>query len=189
MGYESNPRSQPANFGEGAGNLPSQKLKNIQIENLTKDDFNSAVGVIYIDAPGALADAVTLNKAKEAVATFGANGILPNKGAITATTFTDAAAGSPIRPAVGEVWDIDNLLYGSIVNGSGSSNTITISLTDGTTTIAIHSLAAAGGTVTQLGNPATGAMKLRLTRQLWLTVKGSESDESICHIPYNQVAQ
>jgi len=169
--------------------LPSDKLKNIQIENLTKDEFNTASGVVYIDAPNALADAVTLNDAKLAVSTFGANGILPNKGAISVTSFTDAAPGSNLRPSVGEVWVIDDLFFGSVVNGSSSSNTITISLTDGTNTVTIHSLGAAGSATTQIGNPATGGMKLTLTNGLYLNVKGSESDESILLIPYQMTAQ
>jgi len=184
--YARNPRSKPLALNE---QLPSDKLKNIQLESLTKDQFNSASGVLYIDAPQALANAVTLNNAKQAVSTFGANGPLPNKGAITVSAFTDAAPGTDIRPGVGEVWVIDNLLYGSIVNGSSSSNTITISLKDADgTTITIHSLGAAGSATTQIGNPATGRMPLTLTRNLYLNVKGSESDESICHIPYQMVA-
>ena len=38
--------------------LPSDKLKNFQIESLTRDNFESASGVIYIDAPDALENVV-----------------------------------------------------------------------------------------------------------------------------------
>ena len=170
------------------GNTPYDYFTTTKVGNLTQTQINSAIKDSDVPEKVQGRQAIEIHKVKEAASTFGGNGIIPSKGAITASSFTDAAAGTAIKPEAGEVWVIDNLLYGSVVNGSSSSNTITIALTDGTHTITIHSFAASAAAITQIGNPATGAMKLRLTNQLWLTVKGSQSDESICHIPYQMVA-
>ena len=170
--------------------LPSNKLKNFQIENLTRDDFESASGILYIDAPNALADAVNLNDAKLAVSTFGGNGIIPNQGAISTVTFTDAAAGSDIQPAVGEVWQIDNLFMSAVLNGSsGTPNAIVIAITDGTTRLDIHAFAAAPGTTTPIGSPASSSLKLYLTNDLYLNVRGDQSDTSSIYVPYQMVVQ
>ena len=170
------------------GNSPYDYLTTTSVGDLTQDQINSSIASSFVPEKVKGKQVIEIHKVKEAASTFGANGILPSKGAITASAFTDSPAGTAIKPGAGEVWVIDNLLYGSVVNGSGSTNTITIALTDGTSTITIHSFAAAASAVTQFGNPATGTMKLTLTNQLWLTVKGSQSDESICHIPYQMVA-
>jgi len=172
--------------------LPSDKLKNFQIESLTRDNFESASGVLYIDATNALENMIQLNHAKLAVATFGGNGVLPNKGAISSTTFTDSPpTGSAIRPAVGEVWRV-NLTDINIVNGSASSNTVSLLWTDSTgATAAIISTGIAGNaTAGKLYDDALMTEKIAyLTNSLYLSAVGTQSDESIIKIPYQMVAQ
>ena len=171
--------------------LPSDKLKNFQIESLTRDNFESASGVIYIDAPDALENVVQLNRAKLAVATFGGNGVLPNKGAISSTAFTDAPpTGTAIQPAVGEVWMVD-LTNINIVNGASGTNNITLQWSDGseTTTIVTAGIAGAATAGVLFDIEKTPEKIAYLTNSLYLTVVGSASDESHLKIPYQMVAQ
>lgn len=178
--------------GDGVESLPSDKLKNFQIENLTRDDFESASGILYIDAPDALTNMVELNQAKLAVATFGGDGVLPNGGAIKQVTFTDGPpTGSAVQPSVGQVWRV-NLTDINIVNGSSSSNTVSLIWIDSTgATAAIISTGIAGNaTAGKLYDDALMTQKIAyLTNSLYLSVVGTQSDESIIKVPYQMVAQ
>ena len=172
--------------------LPTEKLKNNQIESLTRDNFESASGVIYIDAPDALENFVQLNRAKLAVATFGGNGVLPNKGAISATAFTDSPpTGTAIQPAVGEVWMVD-LTNINIINGASGTNNVTLQWSDGTPntcTIVTAGIAGAATAGVLFDIEKTPEKITYLTNSLYLTVVGSASDESHLKIPYQMVAQ
>ena len=171
------------------GNTPYDYLKTTQVDDLTQDQINSSIKESFVPQKKQGKQIIEIHKVKEASSTFGSNGVIPSKGAISTVTFTDAAAGADIQPSAGEVWQIDNLFMAAVLNGSsGTPNAITIAITDGTTRLDIHSFAAAPGTTTPIGNPSASSLKLYLTNDLYLNVRGDQGDTSSFYVPYQQVA-
>jgi hypothetical protein len=169
------------------GNSPYDYLKVTKIQDLTQTELNSSIKNSFVPETKQGIDVIQIHKVKEAGSTFGANGVLPDSGAIASTAFTDAPT-AELKPSANEVYQIDNLFLSYIVNGSSSTNAVTISLTDGTSTIPIHTVSVAGSAAALIGNPATSSMKLNITNKLWLKVIGDQSDESQWQVPYTLVA-
>ena len=170
------------------GNTPYDYLTTTKVDDLTQTQINSSIKESFVPEKKQGREIIEIHKVKMASSTFGSNAI-PSKGAISVVTFDDTAGGSDIRPNDGEVWEIDNLLMGGVLNGSGSTpNAIQIAITDGTSSLVIHQFAAAPATTTAIGSAATAQMKLYLTNSLYLNVIGDQSDESSILIPYNMVA-
>jgi len=108
---------------------PSDKLKNITLDNLTHAQLKSAAGVVFIDSPSALADSVAVHNAKLSIATFGST-VIPSGGGIDQTTFSDAPpTGTQVSIPTGEVW-LTHPSTWRIVNGSGSTNAVKVYLVD-----------------------------------------------------------
>lgn len=171
------------------GNTPYDYLKTTQIDDLTQDQINQSIKESFVPEKKQGKQIIEIHKVKEAASTFGSNGVIPSKGAISTTTFDDSAGGSEVRPEVGEVWQIDNMFMSAVLNGSsGTPNAIIIAITDGTTSLDILAFAAAPGGVTAVGVPATHTFKLTLTNSLYLTVRGDQGDTSSLYVPYQMVA-
>lgn len=171
------------------GNTPYDYLKTTQVDDLTQSQINSSIKESFVPEQVQGKQVIQIHNVKQAASTFGSNGVIPSKGAISTVTFTDAAAGSDIQPAAGEVWQIDNLFMSAVLNGSsGTPNAVIIAITDGTTRVDIHAFAAAPGTTTPIGSPASSSLKLYLTNDLYLNVRGDQGDVSSIYVPYQQVA-
>jgi hypothetical protein len=168
---------------------PSNKLKNITLDDLTQTQVKSAAGVVYIDSPSALADTVAFHNAKLAVATFGST-VIPSKGAVGTVAFTDAPpTGSVLDIPEGEVWLTWPSLW-RVVNGASATNDVKVYIQEvgghscqigATTTVA--SAATDGAAITaSVALPIPRS--IRLTKNLTLAVVGTQSDESTLKIPY-----
>ena len=77
---------------------PTDKLKQVQIGDLTTTQLQSTSKLTYIPQDSMLEDAVRIHKAAEAISTFGAGGVLPDSGAILVQVFDDTAGGTSIQP-------------------------------------------------------------------------------------------
>lgn len=168
---------------------PSDKLKNITLDDLTQTQVKAAAGVVFIDSPSALADTVAFHNAKIAVATFGST-VIPSKGAVGSVAFTDGPpTGTELVIPAGEVWLTWPSLW-RVVNGASATNDVSIFIQEVggqacqigvATTVASAALDGAAVTASvALPLPRT----LRLTSGLTLAVVGTQSTESTLKIPY-----
>lgn len=169
------------------GNRPYDYLTTTQVSDLTQTEINDSIKNSFVPEKVQGKQIIEIHNVKEASSTFGANGVIPDSGAIASTAFTDAPT-AELKPSANEVYQIDNLFLSYVVNGSSSTNAITISLTDGTSTIPIHSVSVPGSQSALIGNPATSSLRLNITNKLWLKVIGDQSDESQWQVPYTKVA-
>lgn len=108
------------------------KVKTTQLENLTQTQIKSLIGSNYLSEEESLAEGVLIHNAKLASSTFGNGGTIPSTGSIESSTFTDSI--TAIQPSTGEVWIMDPSLF-QVTNNGLAPVSITVSLTDGTTTM------------------------------------------------------
>ena len=168
---------------------PTDKLKQVQIGDLTTTQLQSTSKLTYIPQDSMLDDAVRIHKAAEAISTFGAGGVLPDSGAISVTVFDDTAGGTSIQPAEGEVWRVELALMAA-VNGAVGANTITVSVTDGTSSVEVVAKAVAGSATENLIDIVqAGLLPLEITNSRYLKVISSESDPSMLLLNYTMVAR
>lgn len=172
-----------------ASPTPTTKLQTTTLGDLTHTQLNATSSSTFVNRPGALKNAADIHRAKLAISTFGGNGIIPDSGAILGTAFSDAPpTGTAIQPGAGEVWRVD-LTDIEVVNGSGSTNTVTLMLTDGTpTTLTVIATAIAGSaTHGKLFDLEKTPSKVEyLTNSLYLAVVGTAA--GVCNVPYAKVA-
>ena len=169
---------------------PTDKLKQVQIGDLTTTQLQSTSKLTYIPQDSMLEDAhVRIHKAAEAISTFGAGGVLPDSGAISVTVFDDTAGGTSIQPAEGEVWRVELALMAAM-NGAVGANTITVSVTDGTSSVVVVAKAVAGSATENLIDIVqAGLLPLEITNSRYLKVISSESDPSMLLLNYTMVAR
>jgi len=168
---------------------PTDKLKQVQLGDLTTTQLQNTSKLTYVPQGSMLEDAVRIHKAAEAISTFGAGGVLPDSGSISVTVFDDTAGGTSIQPAEGEVWSVP-LAFLTAINGAVGASTITVSLTDGTSSIQVATSSVAGGATEALIDLVqAGLLSLEITNSLYLKVISSTSDPSQLLFPYTMVAR
>lgn len=169
---------------------PSNKLKNITLDDLTQTQVKAASGIVYIDSPAALADTVAYHNAKLAVSTFGGT-IIPSSGGNETVAFTDGPpTGTQLDISAGEVWLTWPSLW-SVVNGASATNDVKVFLVDvannrqtqiGTTTTVASAATDGPATTATVARPLPSYIKL--SSNLTLSVVGTQSTESTLVIPY-----
>ena len=168
---------------------PTDKLKQVQIGDLTTTQLQSTSKLTYIPQDSMLEDAVRIHKAAEAISTFGAGGVLPDSGAILVQVFDDTAGGTSIQPGEGEVWRVELGLL-TAINGAVGSNTMTVYASDGTTDVSLGAKAIAGGATEAIFDFAVfGLQPFEITNTRYLKVISSESDPSMLQVNYTMVAR
>lgn len=166
-------------------NLPSSRLKTLNLQDLTQSQVNATGKTVFIPDAVAREDVIAVHNALLAVSTFGAT-VVPSKGEVKVVAFTDVPSpiGTVIQPPAGEVWLLDPNVV-SVINGGSGVNTVNMWLTDGTTSTApIATVAATVSADPQLLPPINPAsVSLKLTNSLYLAVTGSVADESLLLLP------
>jgi len=163
---------------------PQDKLKTTTLGNLTQTQIHDTASTTFVNRPGASRIVRDIHDTKLAISTFGGGGIIPSMGEVKSTTFADLpiAVSSTLRPAAGEVWRIAFDML-TVVNASGSTNTITLQLEDADGNAAFDISGTVAASTTSQPFTAVAARAWWITESLFIRLTGNQSETCTVTLP------